>query len=209
MLFKKYPRTFHLSWSPGLSNDDRKLESESIFYGNQVVVTEKLDGENTGMTSQTCHARSLDSSDHASRHWVKGLHGSIKKDIPKGWHFFGENVFAEHSISYDKLKSFFFLFMIVDDKQRCLSWKDTKEWADLLCLQVPPVLYEGIWNEEKIKACYTGISTFGDVQEGYVVRNSKAFLLDEFKNNYGKYVRKNHVTTDDFWMKTWKPNKIV
>ena len=209
MLFKKYPRTFHLSWSPGLSNDDKKLASESIFYGNQVVVTEKLDGENTGHTSKGCHARSLYSSDHPSRHWVKALNARIKNDIPEGWHFFGENVFAEHSIYYDRLTSFFYLFMIVDDKQECLSWKDTKEWADLLSLRVPPVIYEGIWDEEKIKACYTGVSAFGDVQEGYVVRNSKAFLLDEFKDNYGKYVRENHVTTDDFWMKTWKPNKLA
>ena len=41
----KYPRTMHFSFSPGLQNDDRKLSSDDIFEGKEVVVTEKLDGE--------------------------------------------------------------------------------------------------------------------------------------------------------------------
>jgi hypothetical protein len=204
----KYPKTYHFSFSPNLQNDDRMLEDDNILVGKNVVVSEKLDGEGTGMTRIVCHARSLDSRDHPSRHWVKALHASVKQNIPEGWHFFGENLFAAHSIRYDKLPTYFFLFMIVNDKQMCLSWQDTKEWAELLGLQTVPVLYEGPWDIEKVQACYTGQCPWGEAQEGYVVRNAAMFPIKDFSLNMGKCVRYNHVQTGDFWMKNWVQNKL-
>ncbi len=41
----KYPRTFHLPWSPGLTKDDKRIENLDGFIGREVVVTEKMDGE--------------------------------------------------------------------------------------------------------------------------------------------------------------------
>lgn len=43
--YVKYPRTYHLPFSPGMNDDDRALKDCSQFEGKQVVVTEKLDGE--------------------------------------------------------------------------------------------------------------------------------------------------------------------
>ena len=45
----KYPRTYHVPWSPGTTSDDRLLKSVDQFVGKRVVVTEKMDGENTTM----------------------------------------------------------------------------------------------------------------------------------------------------------------
>ena len=42
----KYPRTYHLPWSPGMNRDDRMMENVSIFEGQHVMICEKLDGEN-------------------------------------------------------------------------------------------------------------------------------------------------------------------
>ena len=208
MDMNKYPRTYHFSFSPGVQNDDKMLPDVSVFHGKNIVVTEKLDGENTGMTSKTCHARSLDSRDHSSRHWVKALHGQIQRDIPEGWQIFGENMFAEHSIRYEDLTSFLYVFLIVDENKMCFSWEKTKEWAEMFGLQVVPELYTGFWDEDAVQACYTGESKYGQDQEGYVVRNSDEFLLSEFQQNVAKCVRYNHVRTGEFWMKHWKPNKL-
>lgn len=70
----KYPRTPHLPWSPGASVDDVRLEGLDGFEGEEVVVTEKLDGENTTLYRDGLHARSMDSAHHPSRTWVKALH---------------------------------------------------------------------------------------------------------------------------------------
>src|ERR1035437_4513308 len=120
-MVNKFPKIFHFPWSESLQNDDRMLPDISVFNGKEVSVSLKIDGENTGMTRDSCHARSLDSNDHPSRHWVKGLWGQIKDDLPIGYKFYGENVFAKHSIYYKNLPSYFFLFTVVNDKGIVLS----------------------------------------------------------------------------------------
>ncbi|MCK9429121.1 MAG: hypothetical protein M0R17_03800 [Candidatus Omnitrophica bacterium] len=42
----KYFRTYHLPYSPGTTNDDKKLVDDSDFVGKEVVITAKMDGEN-------------------------------------------------------------------------------------------------------------------------------------------------------------------
>lgn len=56
----KYPRTYHLPYSPGTTNDDKKLKDDWFdhFKNQEIVITEKLDGENTAFTSQDVYARS-------------------------------------------------------------------------------------------------------------------------------------------------------
>jgi len=199
--YTKYPRTFHLPWSRSRTDDDKVLSSASHFEGKEVVVTEKLDGENCTMHPDHIHARSIDSANHPSRNWVKMLHGTIRHDIPEGYRLCGENMFAKHSIFYDSLPSYFLLFSIWNDENVCLSWNDTIEWAKLLELEMVPVLYRGIYDEEKIKTLYTKKSVFGGIQEGYVIRLVNSFHYDDFKFSAGKFVRKNHVQTDEHWLK--------
>lgn len=205
--YHKYPRTYHLPWSPGGTSDDRILPDTDHFRGLEVVVTEKLDGENTSMYCDHIHARSLDSKHHPSRTMVKTLHGQIAHEIPFGWRLCGENVYALHSIQYRKLAGHFYVFGIYDDKNTCLSWDETVEYATMLNLPVAPVLYRGVWDEEKIKACWTGGSAAspGDEQEGYVVRVAAAFPYDAqddglFSKFTAKYVRADHVQTDEHWL---------
>ena len=81
---QKWPRTPHLPWSPGATSDDKYIESFDDFRGKQVVVTEKMDGENTTLYTDRLHARSLDSRHHPSRTWVKQWHQTLAHDIPQG-----------------------------------------------------------------------------------------------------------------------------
>lgn len=199
-MYKKYPRTLHLPWSPGRSDDDKVLESVEHFVGKEVIVTEKLDGENTTMYRDHIHARSLDSKHHPSRTWVKSEHGRVRFDIPENFRLCGENVYAKHSIHYTGLTSYFYLFGIYNNENTCLSWDDTVLYADLLGLHTAPVLYRGVWDEAKVKACWTGISVLGGEQEGYVVRLATSFNYGDFSQAVGKYVRAGHVTTTTHWL---------
>ena len=49
----KYPRTYHLPYSPGATKDDKKLQASWFEYykGKEIVITAKLDGENTCFSS--------------------------------------------------------------------------------------------------------------------------------------------------------------
>ena len=196
----KYPRTPHLRWSPGATSDDKWLEDPSCFNGREVVVTEKLDGENTTVYPDgTCHARSLSSGPHPSRDWMRALAGRIGRELPHGWRICGENLFAVHSIAYSALPSFFLAFGMMD-RQRFMSWDEVIAWANLLDLTLVPVLYRGPWNEEAIRACFTGRSCYGGEQEGYVVRLAQSFDLSSFGRSIAKYVQASHVQTDEHWM---------
>ena len=189
---RKYPRTPHLRWSESIFEDD--LIEEDIFPGGrEVVITEKMDGENTSLYNDYYHARSINSSNHPSRDYVKGLWGSIKDQIPKDFRICGENMFAKHSLHYTELESYFLVFSIWDG-DTCLSWKDTVEYCKLLNLFTVPVLYEGLYDKNKLPI----INPLK--QEGYVMRSSNSFEYTDFINNVRKYVRKGHVQTDEHWL---------
>lgn len=206
----KYPRTFHLPWSPGATDDDKILDDVAHFEGKIVVVTEKLDGENCTIGRNYSHARSTDSANHPSRDWVKQFAAGFQFDIPDGWRLCGENLFAKHSIGYDALPSYFMLFSIWDNTNTCLSWDDTVEYAAMLGVHHVPVLYKGPWDEEKIRKIFDGNSSVGGTAEGYVVRNAGSFPYSAFGRNIAKYVRKGHVQTDTHWMQqAIKPNKLI
>jgi ATP-dependent RNA circularization protein (DNA/RNA ligase family) len=205
----KYPRTPHLPWSEGASDDDILLDNAEMFEGKNVVVTEKMDGENTTMTFDKVHARSPDSRDHPSRHMVKSLWSQMRYDIPQGMRICGENLYAKHSIAYESLPAFFLVFAIFEGGS-CLSWSETVDWCHLFGLKHVPVLYAGPWDKTPIMQCYTGMSKCGGIQEGYVTRNAGRFSYSAFSNNVAKVVRKGHVQTSEHWMmQKIVPNRLI
>lgn len=191
----KYPRTPHLPWSRP-NDDDVQLFDLSRFQGAEIVVTEKMDGENTTLYSDGLHARSLDSRHHPSRCQIKQQHASFATQLPPGWRFCGENLYARHSLAYEDLQGFFYLFAVFDDQGTCLSWDDTCEWAALLALPTPRLLFRGLFDEKKIRA----LSIDTQRQEGYVMRLAGSFAAAEFSSCIGKWVRSGHVQTDQHWM---------
>jgi hypothetical protein len=191
--YVKYPRTYHLPWSEGLTKDDRVHPDVSFFKGKEVVVTEKMDGENTSIYSNYIHARSVDGATHWTQSYVRQLQGKIGYNIPAGWRVCGENLFAKHSIGYDNLSDLFLMFSIWNDRNECLSWQDTIEWAELLSLEIVPIIYRGPYDENIIRNC------FKDGSEGYVIRLAESFNYNQFSHSVAKFVRKNHIQTSNHW----------
>lgn len=200
--YVKYPRTRHLPWSPGASQKgERTLQSLAALEGERVVVTAKMDGEQTTMYPGYLHARSIHYRGHPSRHWVKRLHSEVGYLIPERWRVCGENLYARHSIVYRNLPSYFLLFSVWDAENYALSWDETLEWAALLGLATVPALYDGPWDEQAVRDCLRA-EWGGDECEGYVVRVARRFHFREFKSAVGKYVREGHVQTHGGWMRS-------
>lgn len=85
----------------------------------------------------------------------------------------------------------------------CLSWDDSKYLFSVLELNHVPELYIGEWDKDKIYNLAANVAARGG--EGIVVRPTESFALDNFQMYVAKWVRKNHVTTDDHWLH----NKLV
>lgn len=199
-MYVKYPRTYHLPWSESVGKDDRIIPNLNIFRGKRVVVTEKMDGENTSCYSNGyVHARSIDGRSHISRDWVKNFWASRFFNLDENWRVCGENLYAKHSIKYDQLESLFLGFSIWDANNMCLGWNDTETYFKLLNITSVPVLYDGIFDEKIIKNLWEPSQS--DFKEGYVMRLAEKFHYSEFKNSVAKFVRKNHVHTHGHWMR--------
>ena len=155
-----------------------------------------MNGENTSIYNGYFHARSLDSKHQVYHSWLAQFVSGMSYNIPNGYRICGEYLYAKHSIGYDNLKSYFYGFSVWKGT-KCLSWKDTMEWFEMLDIVSVPVLYEGIFNEDVVKKIAKETVARGG--EGIVVRLADSFNYEDFSSSVAKFVRKNHVQTDKHW----------
>lgn len=205
----KYNRTMHLPWSPGGTNDDKRAPSVETLLNRPLVITEKMDGSNTSLEFGGCFARThAGPPTHPSFDGLKALHASIKRFIPKGTQFFGEWCYAVHSIAYDALPSYFLLFGVRDHYiEMDAKWYDW-DWNECICktlgVATVPILWKGqVASEKELKDLTESLayqpSACGPTREGVVVRIASEFKDEDFSTSVMKWVRKDHVQTDDHW----------
>lgn len=221
----KYPRTYHVPFSPGTSSDDRKLTQEQFeewFLNTPLVISEKMDGENTMFSKLDVYSRS-----HAAptRHpWSRnlwdtnGLFWKVKDKIGEDEYVYGENLYGEHSIHYDSLRSYFHMFA-ARNNEYWYSWDDVELMADILQVPTVPVLFKGVINTEQemrelIDDIMSKPSTYGIEKEGVVIRHAESFPVEidgesVFHKNVCKWVRPHHVQTGEHWTRNWKKAELI
>lgn len=203
----KYPRTPHLPWSPGGTSDDKKIKSIDYFLDKNIIIPEKMDGSNVCLQSNNCFARSHSSQpNHPSFDAFKSLHSQVKHLIPDNLQIFGEWLFAKHSIYYDNLPSWLMIFGVRDLKNKTwASWEEVALWGQELKVATVPLLFEGAApdKEDKLINLINNFtdqkSSLGEAREGIVIRLSGSFSDIDFSKSIAKWVRKDHVQTDDHW----------
>ncbi len=195
----KYPRTKHLPFSEKKGDDDKVLADDSAFHGEEVIGTLKMDGENTSIYPHNSHARSKDSDkDSEDRKWIELFRTmKISGQIPENFRICGENMFYKHQVPYNELKSYFLAFSIWEENN-CLSWKDTLVMCQNLGIETVPVIYEGIYDAEKIKKAFSEIQKVKP-SEGFVIRKTNSFEFDKFQENVAKFVSNSFVLPDKHW----------
>lgn len=182
--YVKYPRTYHIIGS-NLSKDDRMLPNDDHFLNQEVVVTLKMDGENSQVYNDYYHARSLDTASHPTRNWVKGFAAQWQYMLDENMRVCGENLYAVHSMKYDNLSTYFMVFSIWMDNI-CLSWDETLEYCGILGLTPVPVIYRGVYDKKAIDKIF---KEYEKDNEGYVIRLAGEFKYGDFRKSVAKYVR--------------------
>jgi hypothetical protein len=86
--------------------------------------------------------------------------------------------------------------------------------AEILQVPTVPVLWRGvIETEPQLKRLISQFmaepSTYGDTKEGVVVRKVQGFDNEDFSKNVAKWVRENHVQTDQHWTRNWKKAELI
>lgn len=198
---RKYPSTPYLSVSGSTDDKDRVIEAETL-YGRNVIITEKMDGENTTIYPDgSMHARSIDSRFHESRSMAKAW--ASRRLVPQGIRLIVENCYAEHSIRYEGLPEFGFIISAMAGDTH-LAWREVERISALTGLPTVPVLYRGVLDVTVLRTVIESIDI--DKQEGFVVRPEGPFTG---MDSVGKWVRPDHVQTDDHWTNNWRRNGIA
>jgi len=212
----RYPKTPHLPWSPILEEKDKPLIFDiDNFLGKHVVITEKLDGENTCFTNLRVHTRSPDAiyGKEEYQSYMMNIQAEFSHKLPENMIIYGENMYAIHGIEYNKLTSYLYGFAVLIDNQ-FLNWSDTNFWISGPFQQkiVPLITHFKVSeNKEKAEKQLKEIkpnSLLGDITEGFIIRSVNNFHFKEFHENVAKYANKGVPKTDENWVRNWKKAQL-
>lgn len=204
----KFPRTYHLPWSPGRGSDDKVHTPDDIksnFLRRNLIITEKLDGENQCWSRNSWHLRSESSTAGGIlRSKSKAKWAEVQWFIPESEFWFVEDISNLHSIEYQDHLCEFFLIAVWDKKLKL--WADHK-YVELCAKKVDlspaPVLVKGTsWDsieslEEAVNWQAQQPSVLGGNREGVVVGIEDC--LNDWTASTAKWVRANHVQTNQHW----------
>lgn len=213
----KFPRTYHLPWSPNKGKDDKVHSDVSFLLNRPIVITEKIDGENQCWTYTNFHVRSEDSDGGVLRSFSKNLWASKRYLLQPGKFYFVEDISNEHTIKYPNQNNKVFLIAVCDTSEpntmTWLNWDEILYEANEIGLPTVPELYTGILTNQvslakitKELALLKPTTLGGKLEyfelmtpkvpdeyrmEGVVVRPCEDFT--DYTANTAKFVREKHV----------------
>ena len=153
----KYPRTLHIEGSRAQRGDkpDRTVPFSDL-RGRHLVVEEKLDGANTGISFDPDGSLQLQSRGHyltggprevqftLLKSWAPVVAGQLRPVLQDRYVLYGEWLYALHSMFYDALPHYFHEFDVWDrETDTFLSTPARREMLEGIPLLSVPVLHEG------------------------------------------------------------------
>lgn len=207
----KMPSMHHLPWSQEEARRQKWMNEKDVrqsFDEKTVIALEKMDGANACLTSDKVYARSHSGEPHRDEwDYLKKKHREeYMHKIPEKHAYFGEYLYARHSIKYTGLPAYFLVYGVYNKKTEWwYSWATTKRLADSKGFEtVPEIKGPQIFNSDSdfFKMKPEGKSQYGDTREGYVLRNADGFRHKTLEWNMAKCVREDHVQTEELhWRK--------
>lgn len=191
---KKYPRTKHIESSKWQHGDVRDFEPMKKLIGKNLIVEEKMDGSNSGISfidgqlmlqSRGHYLVGNPREAHFSffKQWANQHHISLKELLGERYIMYGEYLFATHCIFYDKLPSYFMEFDIYDKEKNIFL--STEKRQVLLngvdFIHSVKVLGKGQYSSLKELLSLFGPSNFisDDPQKVFIENNPENNFMDE------------------------------
>ena len=211
----KYLSTPYWPWSPAIGRGDDVHANPDRFAGEDVVVTEKLDGGNTLLHAGKVYARSVSAPSGGKWMAMVKKHHAWKVNEPDVY-LYGEDIYGVHSIAYDPVVEHgtFYAFALRDSDGAFAAFAEVEAYVKQREIPVVPVLFRGRFRSVAeisafMKQAHGEPSTLGGEREGVVMRLARGFPAAEFQDNVCKSVRAGHVQTDEHWTRNWKPCRIA
>ena len=153
----KYPRTPHLAGSRVQAGDEElKVVPLEELKGRPLVIEEKLDGSNTGISFDADGMLVLQSRGHVLtggarerqfdlfKRWASWRQVALWEILRSRYLMYGEWLYARHTIFYDELPHYFLEFDILDrETEEFLSTERRRGMLAGSPVLSVPVLHEG------------------------------------------------------------------
>ncbi len=222
--FFRFPHTPHIVWlAEGQPRDDKLLASSEVddLLDSRVVVEEKVDGANIGISFNSSGALQLQNRGEFIRDgahpqfepvwgWVYERIGELRDLLGDSHILFGEWCYAVHSIEYDALPDWFVAFDIYSlRKEKFYSVERRNELLEPLDIEIVPELERGHFELDELLDLLERESTYSEgPMEGIVVRE----LADgRWSGLRGKIVRAEFLQElDEHWsMQELQTNSVA
>ena len=210
----KYPSTSYWPWSPSVGRGDDVHPYPDRFVGEDVVVTEKLDGGNTLLHAGKVYARSVSAPSEGKWMAMVKKHHAWKVNEPDVW-LYGEDVYGVHSIEYEPVAEHetFYAFALRHGDGAFAAFTEVEAYAKQRGIPVVPVLFRGRFRSVAgigafMEQAHGEPSMLGGEREGVVMRLARGFAAAEFQGDVCKSVRPGHVQSDEHWTRHWRPCRI-
>jgi hypothetical protein len=197
--FVKFPHTPHLAWlSPKPLREDRVLADSEVtaFLRGEVVVEEKVDGANIGISVTSNRTLSVQNRGAFLERpapvqfqplwsWLGNRSDQLIAELGEDLILFGEWCYAVHSIRYDKLPDWFIAFDIYDRSAGAYYAADRRnELLKKLNLYSVPRIAKGYFSLPQItQLLEDSSSAFGSsrVEGLYLRREARGWLEQRVK----------------------------
>lgn len=156
-MLRKYPRTRHIAGSrlqPG--DHDLAAAPFAAIAGRHLVVEEKLDGANAGISFTAAGELRLQSRGHylaggprerqfgPFKAWAASVQHVLRERLRDRYVLYGEWLYAKHTVFYDALPHYFCEFDVLDLRDGAfLSTPRRRELLEGTPVVPVPVLHEG------------------------------------------------------------------
>lgn len=208
----KFPTTPHLLWlGTTAARADKVLarEEAQMFLSQPVVVEEKVDGANLGL-SFDAHGnliaqnrgnvlqRGINDQFAPLWAWLSERETRLFDALEDCMILFGEWCYARHSIHYTRLPDYFLAFDVFDRREQCfLSSVKRDEICDELKLTIVPIVGSGLFSLSEIP-CLIGQSSFydGPMEGVYLRQENSSFLIHRDKVVRAEFTQ----LMDEHWM---------
>ena len=227
----KFPRTAHV-YSERRYREDlqlSELETKDLFE-NELIIQEKVDGANLGLymkdgeiyaiNRNTPIDYSITRNDQFKKlgKWINNNYVDLSSILEDNKMLFGEWLYAEHSVRYDNLPSYFLSFDIFDlNEEKFVSQTKLEDILEDTDISYNPVLYKGRINSisdldnlmvqsqfgpEKMEGLYLRVD-----DENHLVKRNKyvgahfiqAIEEDGHWKNKGMKINKSNNVLESYW----------
>lgn len=124
-----FPRITHLSWKPNIVSGDLVSQNDNIIFSDNVIIEEKVDGASVGMALVNSHPLIRNRNHVLNKGYLKDTPAKMQFRPLWNWFYenkelfknlndvysqpvsvYGEWMYAQHGMKYDKLPSYFIAY---------------------------------------------------------------------------------------------------